>query len=55
MRSSCTAMPSFLVGNRFTEADIRLFTTLVRFDAVYVQHFKTNKYRIVDYPNLWCA
>ena len=43
----------YLVGNRLTEADWRLFTTLVRFDAVYVGHFKTNKKRIVDYPNLW--
>lgn len=43
----------FLVGDTLTEADWRLFTTLVRFDAVYVGHFKTNKQRIVDYPNLW--
>lgn len=43
----------FLVGNTITEADWRLFTTLVRFDAVYFGHFKTNKKRIVDYPNLW--
>ena len=35
-----------------TEADIRLFTTLVRFDAVYVGHFKCNRRRLVDYPNL---
>jgi len=38
----------FLTGNTLTEADIRLFTTLVRFDAVYVGHFKCNKKRIVD-------
>jgi putative glutathione S-transferase len=36
-----------------TEADWRLFTTLLRFDAVYVGHFKTNRNRIVDMPNLW--
>jgi putative glutathione S-transferase len=42
----------FLVGDRFTEADIRLFTTLIRFDAVYVGHFKCNRQRIADYPNL---
>ena len=43
----------YLVGNTITEADWRLFTTLVRFDAVYVGHFKCNLRRIVDYPNLW--
>lgn len=43
----------YLLGEQITEADWRLFTTLVRFDAVYVGHFKTNKKRIVDYPNLW--
>jgi len=42
----------FLVGDGLTEADIRLFTTLVRFDAVYVGHFKCNIRRLVDYPNL---
>lgn len=42
----------YLVGNRLTEADWRLFTTLVRFDAVYVGHFKCNLRRIADYPNL---
>ncbi|MDW3680188.1 glutathione S-transferase family protein [Cupriavidus sp. CV2] len=42
----------FLLGDQFTEADIRLFTTLVRFDAVYVGHFKCNLRRIADYPNL---
>jgi putative glutathione S-transferase len=43
----------YLVGGQLTEADIRLFTTLVRFDAVYFGHFKCNLRRIVDYPNLW--
>ena len=42
----------YLTGNRITEADWRLFTTLVRFDPVYVGHFKCNLKRIVDYPNL---
>ena len=43
----------YLFGDRLTEVDWRLFTTLVRFDAVYVGHFKCNLRRIVDYPNLW--
>jgi len=43
----------YLVGEQITEADWRLFTTLVRFDAVYVGHFKTNLRRVADYPNLW--
>ena len=42
----------YLVGDQITEADWRLFTTLVRFDAVYVGHFKCNLRRIADYPNL---
>lgn len=42
----------FLTGDALTEADIRLFTTLVRFDAVYVGHFKCNLRRIADYTNL---
>lgn len=42
----------YLVGATITEADWRLFTTLVRFDAVYVGHFKCNIRRIADYPNL---
>lgn len=42
----------YLVGNQLTEADIRLFTTLIRFDSVYYGHFKCNKKRIQDYPNL---
>lgn len=43
----------FLTGDDVTEADWRLFTTLVRFDAVYHGHFKTNQKRIVDYPAMW--
>lgn len=43
----------YLAGDRITEADWRLFTTLVRFDPVYVGHFKCNERRIVDYKNLW--
>jgi putative glutathione S-transferase len=43
----------FLCGDTFTEADIRLFTTLVRFDAVYHGHFKCNIRRVIDYRNLW--
>lgn len=47
------ALRRYLVGNQITEADWRLFTTLVRFDAVYYSHFKTNKKRLIDYSNLW--
>ena len=43
----------YLMGDRLTEADWRLFTTLIRFDPVYHGHFKCNRARIVDYPNLW--
>ncbi len=43
----------YLLGERLTEADWRLFTTLVRFDPVYVGHFKCNKRRLIDTPNLW--
>lgn len=43
----------YLFGERMTEADWRLFPTLIRFDAVYHGHFKCNLRRIVDYPNLW--
>ena len=43
---------SYIVGERPTEVDWRLFTTLIRFDAVYFGHFKTNRRRIMDYPNL---
>lgn len=42
-----------LVGDQLTEADIRLWPTLVRFDAVYYGHFKCNLRRLVDYPNMW--
>ncbi len=42
----------YLVGNDLTEADWRLFTTMIRFDAVYYSHFKCNRQRITDYPNL---
>ena len=42
----------YLTGDTITEADWRLFTTLVRFDPVYVGHFKCNLKRIADYPNL---
>ncbi|MFC4350600.1 glutathione S-transferase family protein [Fodinicurvata halophila] len=43
----------YIVGDHLSEADWRLFTTLIRFDPVYVGHFKCNLRRIVDYPNLW--
>ena len=43
----------YLCGDTLTEADWRLFTTLLRFDAVYVGHFKCNIRRLVDYVNLW--
>ena len=43
----------YLTGDRVTEADWRLFTTLIRFDPVYVGHFKCNIRRLYDYPNLW--
>jgi glutathionyl-hydroquinone reductase len=43
----------YLVGDTFTEADIRLFTTLVRFDAVYHGHFKCNRQKLTEMPVLW--
>jgi putative glutathione S-transferase len=46
------AVQRYLAGQRLTEADWRLFTTLIRFDAVYYGHFKCNRQRIADFPNL---
>lgn len=43
----------YLIGAQLTEADIRLFTTLVRFDEVYHGHFKCNSRQVMDYPNVW--
>jgi putative glutathione S-transferase len=43
----------FLLGGRVTEADVRLYPTLVRFDAVYYLHYKCNLHRLADYPHLW--
>jgi glutathionyl-hydroquinone reductase len=43
----------YLAGDRITEADWRLFTTFLRFDSVYVGHFKCNLRRLVEYPRLW--
>jgi glutathionyl-hydroquinone reductase len=50
---SVLAGQRYMCGDRLTEADICMFTTLVRFDPVYYTHFKCNVRRIVDYPNLW--
>lgn len=50
---SLLAEQSWLCGDTLTEADWRLFTTLIRFDPVYYGHFKCNRRRIVDYPHLW--
>jgi putative glutathione S-transferase len=47
------AASRYLVGPALTEADVRLWVTLARFDAVYYSHFKANLRRITDYPNLW--
>ncbi|SDJ12975.1 putative glutathione S-transferase [Ferrimonas sediminum] len=47
------AAQRYLAGNQLTEADWRLFTTLVRFDSVYVGHFKCNLRDLREYPNLW--
>jgi putative glutathione S-transferase len=50
---SILARQRYLVGTRITEADWRLFTTLLRFDPVYHTHFKCNLKRLTDYPSLW--
>lgn len=50
---SVLADQRYLVGERLTEADVCLFTTLIRFDPVYHIHFKCSRRRIIDYPNLW--
>ncbi len=47
------ATQRYLVGNAITEADVRLFTTLVRFDAVYHNHFKCNRNKLTEMPVLW--
>jgi putative glutathione S-transferase len=47
------AKQRFLAGDRMTEADVRLFPTLVRFDAVYYGHFKCNRRHVYEYPALW--
>jgi putative glutathione S-transferase len=47
------ARQRYLLGDRMSEADWRLFTTLLRFDPVYYGHFKCNQRRLVDYPHLW--
>jgi putative glutathione S-transferase len=50
---ACLSTQRYLMGDTQTEADWRLFTTLVRFDPVYYAHFKCSKKRLIDYPNLW--
>jgi putative glutathione S-transferase len=47
------ALNRYLMGDQITEADWRLATTLFRFDPVYHLHFKCNRRRLIDYPNLW--
>ena len=47
------AQRRYLIGDSVTEADWRLFTTLIRFDAVYHGHFKCNRQRLIDFPNLF--
>lgn len=51
--ASRLARQRYLVGDTITEADIRLFTTLVRFDAVYHGHFKCNRWKLTENPVLW--
>ena len=51
--SARLATQRYLVGNSITEADVRLFTTLVRFDAVYHGHFKCNRHKLTELPVLW--
>jgi putative glutathione S-transferase len=43
----------YLMGDELTEVDVRLWTTMARFDSVYYGHFKCNRKRLVDYPELW--
>ncbi|WP_323658250.1 glutathione S-transferase family protein [Pectobacterium versatile] len=50
---SILAKQRYLTGGQLTEADLRLWTTLIRFDPVYHTHFKCDKYRLSDYPNLF--
>ena len=47
------ASQRYLVGDTITEADVRLFTTLVRFDPVYHGHFKCNRHKLVELPVVW--
>ncbi|MEO1794505.1 MAG: glutathione S-transferase C-terminal domain-containing protein, partial [Pseudomonadota bacterium] len=47
------ATSRYLVGDHITEADVRLFPTLIRFDPVYHIHFKCSRRRLIEYPNLW--
>lgn len=49
------AVEPYLVGGRLSEADLRLFATLVRFDAAYYGALNCNLRRLVDYPNLWAC
>jgi len=50
---SILSQQRYLAGDKFTEADVRFFMTLIRFDEVYVVHFKCNQKLIREYPNLW--